>query len=118
MLLNSLIFEILLTFDDQKELNNDAAEDNAIDVDSILTTSKVYGSKKNRKKVASGKISHTCCLCNRFYQVEFLCCTKLQKRNYGYWNRGIFKRPPGLEDHGISWDTIHYLMVAPGKNAT
>ena len=50
MLLNSLIFEILLTFDDQKELNNDAAEDNAIDVDSIQTTSKVYGSKKKQEK--------------------------------------------------------------------
>ena len=50
MLLNSLIFEILLTFDDQKELNNDAAEDNAIDVDSIQTTSKVYGSKKKTGK--------------------------------------------------------------------
>ena len=50
MLLNSLIFEILLTFDDQKELNNDAAEDNAIDVDSIQTTSKVYESKKKQEK--------------------------------------------------------------------
>ena len=50
MLLNSLIFEIRLTFDDQKELNNDAAEDNAIDVDSIQTTSKVYGSKEKQEK--------------------------------------------------------------------
>ena len=35
MLLDSLIFEILLTFDDQKKTNNEAATDNTIHVDSI-----------------------------------------------------------------------------------
>ena len=35
MLLGSLIFEILLTFDDQKKTNNEAATDNTIHVDSI-----------------------------------------------------------------------------------
>lgn len=41
MLLDSLIFEILLIFDDQKEPNND---------DSMQTTSKVFGPEKTRRK--------------------------------------------------------------------
>ena len=50
MLLDSLIFEILLTFDDQKEPNNEAAKDNAINDDSMQTTSKVFGPEKTRRK--------------------------------------------------------------------
>lgn len=50
MLLDSLIFEILLTFDDQKEPNNEAAKDNAINDDRIQTTSKVFGPEKTRRK--------------------------------------------------------------------
>ena len=50
MLLDSLIFEILLTFDDQKEPDNEAAKDNAINDDSMQTTSKVFGPEKTRRK--------------------------------------------------------------------
>ena len=50
MLLDSLIFEILLTFDDQKEPNNEAAKDNAINDDRIQKTSKVFGPEKTRRK--------------------------------------------------------------------
>ena len=50
MLLDSLIFEILLTFNDQKEPNNEAAKDNAINDDSMQTTSKVFGPEKTRRK--------------------------------------------------------------------
>ena len=48
MLLGSLIFEILLTFDDQKKTNNEAATDNTIHVDSIYKQQSIC-TKKNQE---------------------------------------------------------------------
>ena len=48
MLLDSLIFEILLTFNDQKKTNNEAATDNTIHVDSIYKQQSIC-TKKNQE---------------------------------------------------------------------
>ena len=113
MLLDSLIFEILLTFDDQKEPNNGAAKDNAIDVDSIQTTSKVFGPKeKPGRKLLVENFPTLVAYATDFIKSNSFAARKCRRETMGTGTgvslkdlqKHLIKNVPGLEDHGISRD--------------
>ena len=117
LLLDSLVFEILLTFDDQKEPNNGAAKDNAIDVDSIQTTSKVFGPKeKPGRKLLVEKFPMLVAYATDFIKSNSFAAHNCRRETMGTGagvslkdlQKHLIKNIPGLEDHGISQD-IHTI---------